>query len=150
MKTFSIIAMFFAVALFATAAHAQDKPDFDGKVEGTVSVGKESKFSYVISVQKDSKGNEYKWNEQYPAKFTVKKGPAKLALKKTPDAKGQVVLRKTENDIVADGKKGKVIVVATGKIAGEDTIEGEIKFSACSPQACVLIKRDVTIKVAVK
>ena len=105
--------------------------------ETTVNTGKDGKVSITIVPAKG-----YKWNKDFPAMLTMKEGTEGVVALKGNQYRGDAFQTKDKNVSVA--------AEVTGKKAGEQALEGELRFSVCNEESCIIATEKVEAKVTVK
>lgn len=139
-RSMSAFAAAALVVSLAPAAHADDPQAGLYKVKLSANVARGAKQKIEIEITPSS---GYKWNKDYPAKLQLKNGK-KLEFAKTS-------FSKAEGDISGDEKGGKVVLMATAKEAGTETVEATVSFSLCNAETCqVLRQRPLPIPVTIK
>lgn len=101
----------------------------------TLAVGKTGAVTLKITPAKG-----FKVNKDYPTKVTLS-APTKVSLDK-------MVFKKADAKIA--GGTLTMVMGAKGKVAGEETITAQAKFSICNETTCLLEKATVRIRVVVK
>ena len=110
----------FDVALAASGAYQAGK-------EGTVEVVLEAKAPFHV-------------NDQYPIKFKVKDGPGvKYSAAVVGKDKAKV-----------EHMKATMPVAFVPESAGQHTVSGQLSFSVCTDENCLMEKRDLSLVVDVK
>lgn len=110
----------FDVALAASGAYQAGK-------EGTVDVVLEAKAPFHV-------------NDQYPIKFKVKEGPGvKYSAAVVGKDKAKV-----------EHMKATMPVAFVPESAGQHTVSGQLSFSVCTDENCLMEKRDLSLVVDVK
>lgn len=102
---------------------------------GEVAAGKPAKLEIVL----DAKG-EYKVNEEYPHKFQADEAPG-VTFAQNPVKRDAAKL---------ETKKLTLPIVFTAAEAGRRKITGKLSFSVCTPERCLLEKRDLALEIDVK
>jgi hypothetical protein len=105
--------------------------------DGSGKVGQETQVTVTIRAKEG-----YKVNDKYPFKLKLADAPSGIELPKP-------VLKKGDGSF--DGKNAftfKVPVKATR--AGSFDVKGNLKFSVCNDQSCLIEKKDVKAKVTAK
>jgi hypothetical protein len=110
----------FDVALTPSGAYQAGK-------EGTVDVVLDAKAPFHV-------------NDQYPIKFKVKEGPGvKYSAAVVGKDKAKV-----------EHMKATMPVAFTPESAGQHTVSGQLSFSVCTEENCLMEKRDLSLVVDVK
>ena len=105
--------------------------------ETTVTTGKDGQVSITIVPAKG-----YKWNKDFPAMLTMKEGTEGVVALKGSQYRG--------DDFKTGDKNVSVAAGVTGKKAGEQALEGELRFSVCNEESCIIATEKVEAKVTVK
>ena len=103
----------------------------------TLDSGTEGKVEITIVPAKG-----YKWNKDFPAMLTMQEGTADVVALKGTQYKGDAF--KTKD------KKTSVAALVTAKKAGDQAIQGELRFSVCNEESCIIATEKVEAKVTVK
>ena len=105
--------------------------------ETTVTAGADGKVQFTIVPAKG-----YKWNKDFPAMLTMQEGTDGVVSLKGTQYKGTAFETKD--------KKTSVNAVITGKKAGDQAVTGEVRFSVCNEESCIIATEKVEAKVTVK
>ena len=135
-RTAAILALAGLLASPAWADEDKKAGLYSVTVTGTLEVGKAGDIEVKVAPTQG-----YKWNTEYPAKCQLE-GAAGLALGQDKFKKG---------DFKNVEKSGVLTFKATGRTAGETTINAVMSFSMCNADTChVLRKRKIPLKVTIK
>ena len=104
--------------------------------EATVAPGAEGSVEFSVVPVKG-----YKWNKDFPAQLTLKSGNDAVSLK-GEQFRGDAFKTKDKQTSVAAGVKGVK--------AGTSTLSGELRFSVCNEESCIIATEKVEAKVTVK
>ena len=122
----------------AVGEETKDKKNFSIVAgEATVQAGADGNVEISIVPAKG-----YKWNKDFPAMLTLKSGADDVVAVKTETFKGDAFKSKDKQVSVAAG--------ITGKKAGASTVSGELRFSVCKEESCIIATEKVEAKVTVK
>lgn len=102
---------------------------------GEVAAGKPAKLEIVL----DAKG-EYKVNDEYPHKFQADETPG-VTYEQNPVKRDAAKL---------ETKKLTMPVAFKAASAGKVKLTGKLSFSVCTPERCLLEKRDLALEIDVK
>lgn len=92
----------------------------------------DEKQTVVITL---SPGSGYKWNDEYPASFSLK-GPEALEFEKA-----EFAARKKELDISKEA--ARISVPLTVRSSGDQKIEVKGNFSVCNKTSCKIMRNEV-------
>lgn len=102
---------------------------------GTYQAGKEGTVEIVLEAKKP-----FHVNDQYPIKFKVKEGPGvKYAAAVVDKDKAKL-----------EAMKATMPVAFVPEAAGQHTVAGQLMFSVCTEENCLMEKRDLSLVVDVK
>lgn len=85
-------------------------------------------------------GPKFKWNMEYPARFTVKGDTGNVDMEQLSFRKG---------DFAASDESASLEVPVKGRMAGSEVIEAEAKISVCNDTTCLIETVPVRIPVDV-
>ena len=137
-STFGLVIALGAGTPDAMGEEKKEKKNFSIQTgETTVSAGKDGKVNITIVPAKG-----YKWNKDFPAMLTMKEGTEGVVALKGTQYKGDAFETKD--------KKVSVAADVTGKKAGAQALQGELRFSVCNEESCIIATEKVEANVTVK
>ena len=140
MRNFRIATMLIvSLAVFlglASSATAEEKKFKIQSSELSISAGQAGNVTFTV---KPAKG--FKWNKDFPAM---------LKLQPSGDAVGLKTTEFRGDSFKQAEKETSVSAQVEGKVAGNGTVSGELRFSVCDEESCIIATEKVEAKVTVK
>ena len=120
----------------ATSASAEEKKFKIESSELSINPGKAGDVTFTVHPAKG-----YKWNKDFPAMLKV-------------DASGETIAVATKEfrgeSFKQAEKETSVSAKVEGKAAGTALVSGELRFSVCNEESCIIATEKVEAKVTVR
>ena len=100
-------------------------------------VGSNGKIDVTISPAKG-----FKWNKDFPAMLTFKAGAESFATLSTTEIKS--------DGFQVSEKSASAAAEFKGNQAGTQTVTGQLRFSVCNEESCIIATEDLSVNLSVK